>query len=305
VSLPVPTDVEATYETIVLTVSEGIATLTLNRPEALNSFTDAMEAELIEALDRCDDDDEVRVVVITGAGRAFCAGMDLSDSSATFDTWRRGATPTGALSAELPIRRDGGGRVVLRMFELDKPIIAAINGPAVGVGITLPLAADFRIAADDSRMAFVFTRRGLVPESCSSWFLPRLVAMQTALDWVLSGRMFSAQEALEAGLLRSVHPREDLLDAAYELARSIVGQTSTVSVALARQMMWRMLGADHPMRAHIVETHALNLRGVSADAREGISAFIEKREARYPLSVSSDLPEVWGSFPAPSYEAPA
>lgn len=304
-TVPLVQDAARSFQDIQYGVTDGIATITLNRPHALNSFTDTMEGELLEALDRCDENDEVRVVVITGAGRAFCAGMDLSASDATFDTWRMAAAPPGEPQTELPIRRDGGGRVVLRMFALDKPIIAAINGPAVGVGITMPLAADFRLAVDDSRMAFVFTRRGLVPECCSTWFLPRLVPMQAALDWVLSGRMISAQEALEAGLLRSLHPADQLLDAAYDLARSLIAHTAPVSVALARQMMWRMLGADHPMRAHIVETYALNVRGVSADAREGIAAFLEKREAHYPLAVSTDLPEVWDSFPAPAYEAPA
>ncbi|MGY2084025.1 crotonase/enoyl-CoA hydratase family protein [Blastococcus sp. SYSU DS0539] len=286
---------------ISLEVRDGIATITLSRPEALNAFTDRMEVELLAVFDSCDRDDTVRAVVITGAGRAFCAGMDLSQSAATFDGWRTD-DDSGASGPRL--RRDGGGRVVLRMFELHKPIIAAINGPAVGVGITMTLAADIRIAADDARMGFVFNRRGLVPESCSSWFLPRLVSVQTALEWVLSGRVFPATDALAAGLVRSLHPRAELLDVAHALAAEIAEHTAPVSVALARQMLWRMLGAAHPMTAHEIETHALNVRGVGRDAREGISAFLEKRPARFPETVSGDLPDVFARLPAPSYREP-
>lgn len=288
-------------------VSESIATVTLRRPEALNAFTDLMEVELIEAFNRCDADHAVRAVVLTGEGRAFCAGMDLSQSAETFDSWRANdvaeAAPDGSMESRM--RRDGGGRVVLRMFEMNKPVIAAINGPAVGVGITMTLAADVRIAAEDARMGFVFNRRGLVPESCSSWFLPRVVPMQTAMEWVLTGRVFSADEALAAGLVRSLHPREKLLSAAYDLAREIAENTAPVSVALARQMLWRMLAADHPMTAHEVETHALNLRGRSGDAREGIAAFLEKRPARFPDIVPQDVPDVFAHLPRRSYHDPS
>jgi enoyl-CoA hydratase/carnithine racemase len=289
-----------------LEVSGHIATITLDRPEALNSFTDAMEAELIEAFDRCEADDEVRAVVLTGAGRAFCAGMDLSDVDATFDAWRTGEsappdTQYAVQGDELPFRRDGGGRVVLRMHALNKPIIAAINGHAVGVGITITLAADIRICADDARMGFVFNRRGLVPESCSSWFLPRLVPMQAALEWVLTGRVFGAEEALQHGLVRSLHPAGEVLDVAIGLAREISDNAAPVSAALARQMMWRMLGADHPMVAHEIETHALNVRGVSRDAIEGISSFIEKRSPAFVDTVSADLPNVFGHLASPSF----
>lgn len=291
---------------IQLNISEHIATITLNRPEALNSFTDVMEAELLEALDECDSNDEVRVVILTGAGRVFCAGMDLSESEATFDGWRTSdLAPEGTQYAvegeEMPFRRDGGGRVVLRMYELNKPIIAAINGHAVGVGITMTLAADIRIAADHAKMGFVFTRRGLVPESCSSWFLPRLVPMQTALEWVLSGRVFGAGEALKSGLIRSLHPAAEVVDAARFLATEISENTAPVSAGLARQMLWRMLGADHPMAAHEIETHALNIRGVSADAMEGISAFIDKRSPDFSNTVSRDSPDVFGALPAPKF----
>ncbi|GAB2888417.1 crotonase/enoyl-CoA hydratase family protein [Nocardioides pacificus] len=285
---------------ISLAVSDGIATILLNRPASLNAFTDRMEVEMLAALDACDRDDDVRAVVITGAGRAFCAGMDLSAGAAAFDEWG-GEAPVG--EAATP-RRDGGGRVVLRMFEMDKPLIAAINGPAVGVGITLTLAADIRLAADDAKMGFVFNRRGLVPESCSSWFLPRVVPMQRALEWVFTGRVFPASEALAAGLVRSLHPRDELLDVAYGLAREIADNTAPVSVALSRQMLWRMWGAEHPMAAHEIETHALAVRGTSDDAAEGISAFLEKRPARFPLTVSADLPDLFAGRPAPSYQPP-
>lgn len=299
-----------TLQDISLAVADGIATITLQRPEALNAFTDRMEIELIEAFDRCDRDDAVRAVVLTGAGRAFCAGMDLSQSTETFDSWRSTDGPEGPTagppgSGGVHMRRDGGGRVVLRMFEMHKPVIAAINGHAVGVGITMTLAADIRVAADDAKMGFVFNRRGLVPESCSSWFLPRVVPMQCALEWVLTGRVFPAQEALDTGLVRSLHPRAELLDVAYGLAREIADNTAQVSVALARQMLWRMLGADHPMTAHEVETHALNLRGVSGDAKEGISSFLEKRPARFPDTVSQELPDVFARLPHPAYREPS
>ncbi|MDI9935780.1 crotonase/enoyl-CoA hydratase family protein [Rhodococcus sp. IEGM 1351] len=278
-----------------LAVADGIATITLNRPDQLNAFTTTMENELIAAYDQLDADDSVRAIVLTGAGRAFCAGADLSAGAATFDHWQDEDEDADA-------RRDGGGRVVLRMFESRKPIIAAINGPAVGVGITMTLAADFRLAADDARIGFVFNRRGIVPESCSTWFLPRLVPLQTALDWVYSGRVFPATEAFDAGLVYNLYPRESLLDAAYALARSLTEHSAPVSVALSRQMMWRALGAEHPMIAHRVETRGINIRGIGPDAREGISAFLEKRPAVFPDSVRDDLPDVFGEdLPTPAF----
>ncbi|MBF6172188.1 crotonase/enoyl-CoA hydratase family protein [Nocardia blacklockiae] len=267
-----------------LDVSDAVATITLNRPDHLNAFTFAMRDELIEAFDACDRDDRVRAVVVTGAGRAFCAGADLSAGARTFDaTGQDGDEPF----------RDSGGEVTLRMFDCHKPVIAAINGPAVGVGITLTLAADFRLAAEHTRIGFVFNRRGIVPESCSSWFLPRLVPLQTALDWVYSGRLVEVREAYEAGLFHSLHPAETLLDEAYALAARLTEHSAPVSVALARKMLWRNLGAEHPMIAHRVESRALRQRGASADAREGVTAFLEKRPAHFPDSVAHDVPEIF------------
>jgi enoyl-CoA hydratase/carnithine racemase len=274
-----------------------VATIALNRPGRLNAFTDAMEVELIEALDRCDLEDDIRVVILTGDGRAFCSGMDLEDAGNAFVAWRgRDDAPEGSrfevAGEDLPMRRDGGGRVVLRMFDCLKPIIAAVNGPAVGVGATMLLAADVRLASDQARFGFVFNRRGVVPESCSTWFLPRVVPMQVAMEWVLTGRLFPAAEALDRGLVSGVYPQDDLLPAAYALAREISDNTSPVSAALTRRLMWRMLGAPHPMTAHTAETHALNVRGVSADAQEGFEAFMQKRPAVFPDRVSTDFPDV-------------
>jgi enoyl-CoA hydratase/carnithine racemase len=288
---------------VLLDVADGIATITLNRPGALNAFNDAMEAGLLSALERCDRDDAVRVVILTGAGRAFCAGMDLTD--ATFEAWRRSPTaPAGThfdVGEELPLRRDGGGRVVLRLFELTKPVIAAINGHAVGVGITMTLPADIRIVAENANIGFVFTRRGLVPESCSSWFLPRVVPMQTALEWMLTGRVFTAAQALERGLARSLHPADQVLNVARGLARDIADHTAPVSVALARRMLWGLSGVEHPMSAHQSETLALNARGLRADAAEGIAAFFEKRRPNFPDRLSDGLPDVLGGLPSPTY----
>ncbi|MEV0106389.1 crotonase/enoyl-CoA hydratase family protein [Nocardia sp. NPDC050799] len=276
-----------------LDISDSIATITLDRPDKLNAFTTAMGYELIEAFDTCDRDDAVRAVLLTGAGRAFCAGADLSAGAETF------VAPEGAATEDF---RDGGGELVLRMFESRKPIIAAINGPAVGVGITMTLAADFRLAADNARIGFVFNRRGIVPESCSSWFLPRLVSMQKALDWVYSGRLVDAAEAHEAGLFYGLYPAESLLEQAYALARRITEHSAPVSVALSRQMLWRGLGADHPMIAHRVESRGIHSRGASADAKEGVSSFLEKRPARYPDSVARDLPDIFGDdLPVPPF----
>jgi len=294
-------------EHIALTVEDGIATIRFDRPDSLNAFTDTMEAELIEAFDAVDADPEVRVVVLTGNGRAFCAGMDLSASSDAFREWRSSPTAPAGTSydvpgQDLPVRRDGGGRVVLRMFELDKPIIAAVNGPAVGVGSTITLPCDIRLASETARFGFVFNRRGFVPESCSTWFLPRVVPMQTALEWVYTGRVFGAAEALEKGLVRTVYPADELLPAAYDLAREIADSTAAVSTSLARRMMWRMLGAEHPVIAHTAETLGINLRGVSADAHDGIAAFLDKRAPVFTDRVPDDVPDVLAAFPAPSFD---
>ncbi len=275
------------YEQILYEIENRVLTLTLNRPDRLNAFTSRMMNELLDALDRADADDEVRVIIVTGAGRGFCAGADLSGGPGTFDN-RESSSDVG-----LDQHRDGGGRVSLRIFDCKKPMIAAINGPAVGVGITATLPMDIRLASERARMGFVFSRRGLVPEACSTWFLPRVVGISRALEWIHSGRVFDAQEALESGLVRSVHPHDELLPAARELAREIVDNASAVSVALARQMLWKMLGADHPMEAHRVESRAIYAMGELADAREGIGSFLEKRKPSFKLKPSKDIPAVY------------
>ena len=269
------------YEQILHEVVDGVLTITLHRPEKLNAFTPTMMRELIDAFDRADADDAVRAVIVTGAGRAFCAGADLSGGGGTFDNTARDTLET---------HRDGGGLVALRIFESKKPVIAAINGPAVGVGITMTLPMDVRLASTAARMGFVFARRGIVPEACSSWFLPRVVGISRATEWVYTGRIFSAEEALAGGLVSRIVPPADLLATARGLAREIADNTSAVSVALSRQLLWRMLGADHPMEAHQVDSRAIYWMGSSADAREGVAAFLEKRPARFTLRPSADLP---------------
>ena len=281
------------YEQITTELAGGVFTITLNRPERLNAWTSTMGSELIAAFDAADADDEVRAIVVTGAGRGFCAGADLSGGGETFDFANRGDAD--------PLHRDGGGRFTLRVFDSLKPVIAAINGPAVGVGATMTLPMDVRLAADDARLGFVFARRGIVPEACSSWFLPRVVGISRAMEWVATGRVFGADEALAAGLVRSLHPREELLGAAQELARQIAANTAPVSVALARRLMWRMLGAEHPMLAHRADSRAMVARGRSADAAEGVSAFLDKRDARFPDRVSAGLPDVMPGWQAPEF----
>jgi enoyl-CoA hydratase/carnithine racemase len=268
--------------------ADGVLTITLNRPERLNAFTETMRRELIAAFDLADADDAVRAVIVTGAGRGFCAGADLAKGGATFD-WRE----RGAAGEDWDVPRDGGGQVSLRIFECAKPVIAAINGPAVGVGITMTLPMDIRLAVDGAKIGFVFARRGIVPEACSSWFLPRIVGISQAMEWVSTGRVFSAQEALAGGLVRSVHAPDELLPAAHALAREIADNTAPVSVALGRQLLWRMLGAEHPMQAHRADSKAMFSRGQSADAREGVQSFLEKRAAQFPDKVSDGLPDVF------------
>jgi enoyl-CoA hydratase/carnithine racemase len=284
---------DSDFEQITTDLADHVLTITLNRPERLNAWTGTMCRELIEAFDRADADDEVRVIVVTGAGRGFCAGADLAAGGETFDYRKRGSSE--------PVPRDNGGEFTLRIFESTKPVIAAINGPAVGVGATMTLAMDIRLAAEDARIGFVFARRGIVPEACSSWFLPRVVGISRAMEWVATGRVFSAREALDAGLVRSLHPAGELLDAAYELAREIAENTAPVSVALARQMMWRMLGAEHPMIAHRADSRGMVARGQSADAMEGVTAFLEKRPARFPDLVSDGLPDVMPGWRSPEF----
>jgi len=269
------------YEQILYDVADSIATITLNRPERLNAVTTRLLDELIAAFDAADADDRVRAVIVTGAGRAFCAGADLGAGGKTFDR---------APGAKADEHRDGGGRVTLRIFDLKKPVIAAINGPAVGFGITLTLPMDVRIASSAARVGFVFARRGVVPEACSTWFLPRLVGISQAAEWAMTGRVFSAEEALAGRLVSRVVAPEALLPTAHQLAREIADNTSAVSVALIRQMLWKLLGADHPREAHRLDSLGMFWMGRSPDAREGIEAFIEKRPARFALRPSADMP---------------
>lgn len=269
------------YETLLTAKDDGVLTVTLNRPERLNAFTMQMMLDLLQLFETVDADDEVRAVVVTGAGRGFCAGADLGGGGGTFDAGKAGA-------GEAP--RDGGGRVALRLFECRKPVIAAINGPAVGVGATLTLPMDVRIASAAARFGFVFCRRGIVPEAASSWFLPRVVGISRAMEWVATGRVFPAEEALAGGLVSRVVAPDELLPVAHGIAREIADNTSAVSVALARQMMWRMLGADHPMEAHRVDSQAIFAMGRSPDAYEGVRSFLEKRPARFVMKVSRDMP---------------
>ncbi|HEY5144675.1 MAG TPA: crotonase/enoyl-CoA hydratase family protein [Solirubrobacteraceae bacterium] len=271
----------AAFEHIGYDVADHIATITLDRPEKLNAFTATMARELLAAFDLVDADDDVRAVVVTGRGRGFCAGADLSGGGETF-SYAAGAQD---------VHRDGGGLVTLRIFECLKPVIGAINGPAVGVGVTMQLPMDMRLASADARFGLVFARRGIVPEAASSWFLPRIVGIGQALEWTMTGRVFDAQEALAGGLVRSVHEPEELLPAAYALAAEIVENTSPVSIALTRQLLWRMAGADHPMEAHKVDSRAIASRGASPDAVEGVMSFLEKRPADFPLRVSTDMPD--------------
>ncbi len=271
---------ESSYEAIRYDLEDGVLTMTLNRPERLNAFNGQMAAEMMDAFDRADADDDVRAIIVTGEGRGFCAGADLSSGGDTF----------ARSNDDLEAYRDGGGVLSLRIYALRKPIIAAINGPAVGVGITMTLPMDVRLASTEARMGFVFVRRGMVPEACSSYFLPRLVGMGRASEWTLTGRVFPAAEALEGGLVNRVLPPEDLLPAARELASEIAANTSPVSVTLTRHMLWKALDAESPMAAHRVESKGIYTRGRSADAREGVVSFLEKRPAEFPLKASADMP---------------
>jgi len=273
------------YEQIRYDVKDNILTITLNRPDRLNAFNTTMRDELIHAFDRANADDAIRAIIVTGAGRAFCAGADLRNGAKTFDYDERKDGPEGAT------RRDGGGRLTLKIFESVKPVIAAINGPAVGVGITMTLAMDIRIASYNACFGLVFSRRGIIPEACSTWFLPRIVGISKALEWILSGRVFSAEEASRSGLVHSLHSPADLLSAAEALARDIARNTSAISVALSRQMLWRMLGADHPMEAHKIESRGIYHTGKSDDAREGVESFLEKRLPEFKSKPSTDLPD--------------
>lgn len=291
---------QPTFETLLYSVEEGIATITLNRPEKLNAFNTQMMQDMIAAFDVTDADDAVRCVIVTGAGRAFCAGADLSAGAQTFDYEKRGGEAMAARTRD-GAQRDGGGLLTLRIFDSLKPVIAAVNGAAVGIGATMQLAMDIRLASTEARYGFVFARRGLNPEAASSWFLPRLVGVQQALEWCYTGRIFPAQEALDGRLVRSLHAPDDLLPAARALAREIADNTAPVSIAITRQLIWRMAGASHPMDAHRADSRGIQARGRSGDAREGVTSFLEKRPAQYPDRVSTDLPDIWPHWEAPSF----
>ena len=283
------------YTQIRYEVSDSIATVTLARPEKMNAFTGVMMRELLGVFDVIDADDAVRAVIVTGDGKAFCAGADLSSGAKTFDDGDWSSTSDDS------VRRDGGGQVTLRIFACKKPVIAAINGAAVGIGATMTLPMDVRLASSAARIGFVFTRRGIVPEACSSWFLPRVVGISRAAEWVYTGRILSADEAASGDLVRTVYAPDELLPAARALAREIADNTSGVSVALSRQMLWRMLGADHPMQAHRVDSRAIQLRGRSADAHEGVTSFLEKRPAQFSDSVAASLPGIFPEWQDPQF----
>lgn len=284
------------FSQILYDVDDLVATITLHRPDKLNAFTDTMRREMIAAFDTADADDGVRAVIVTGSGRAFCAGADLTSGGETF---ARGGSE---VQTDAGVPRDGGGMVALRIFESVKPVIGAINGAAVGVGVTMTLPMDIRLASTTSRFGFVFARRGIVPEAASSWFLPRIVGISQALEWSFSGRVFDAGEALAGGLVRSLHEPDDLLPAARAIAVGIAQSSAPVSVSLTRQMMWRMLGAAHPMHAHRADSRAILARGRSADAREGVTSFLQKRPAAYTDRVSEDLPDVFPDWVDPPFE---
>lgn len=277
--------VDKSFETIKVSVDDGILLLTLHRPDRMNAFTVEMMREMREVFNWADENDDIGAIIVTGHGeRAYCAGADLSAGGATFDGDRNPNRRAG-------LQRDGGGILTLRIFECNKPVIGAINGAAVGVGVTMILPMDIRLASTTARFGFVFARRGIIPEAASSWFLPRIVGINKALEWVYSGRVFDAKEALAGGLVSSLHSPDELLPAATSIAREIIDNNAPVSIALTRQMMWRMLGADHPMEAHRLDSRGMFYRGRSKDASEGISSFLEKRPAKFTDKVSTDMPE--------------
>ena len=288
-------------ETTLYAVQDGIATITLNRPAKLNAYNVRMREELEALFDETDRDDAVRVVIVTGAGRAFCAGADLSSGGDTFDRDASQGDPVRERLRVGDVYRDGGGTNTLRIFQSLKPVIAAVNGPAVGIGATMQLPMDFRMASTEAKFGFVFVRRGITPEAASSWFLPRLVGMQNALEWCTTGRVFGAQEALDRGLVRSIHAPGDLLPAAHALAREIADNAAPVSVAMTRQMLWRLSAAEHPMDAHRIDSRAIQSRGQSADVREGVAAFLEKRLAVFPDKVSDGMPAFYPWWEEPEF----
>ena len=274
------------YKELLTSLHGDTFVISLNRPEKLNAFTKTMQDELIKAFDYTDQNDDIKSVVITGEGRAYCAGADLVEGPNTFNYAKEG----NKLSNN--DNRDGGGLVALRIFKSKKPVIGAINGDAVGVGATMTLPMDIRIASESARFGFVFSRRGAVPEACSSWFLPRIVGISKALDWCYTGKVFSSQEALQHGLVSEVTANEKLLARALEIGSSYSSKTSAISVSLARQMMWNMLAATHPEEAHLLDSMAMEKMGKSQDIKEGIASFLEKREPNFPMKVSKDLPDL-------------
>ena len=279
------------YEVIKYEVEDKILTITLNRPERLNAFNGHMQDELIHAFNEASEDDSVRVIIVTGSGRGFCAGADLGAGGNTFNREVRSNKGKKVDKEDPEWIRDGGGRVTLAIFECKKPIIAAINGPAVGVGVTMTLPMDIRLASEDSKFGFVFARRGLVPEAASSWFLPRIVGISKALEWTYSGKVFSPDEALNGGLIRGVYAKDDLLPEAERIAKEIIDNTSPVSISLTRQMLWKMLTADHPMEAHKIDSRAIYNLGKGKDVQEGVNSFLEKRDPEFPSKVSEDMPD--------------
>ncbi len=282
------------FECILYEVKDKVLTITLNRPDRLNAYTGQMQSNLIEAFDKAGKDDDIRAIIVTGAGRGFCAGADLGAGGNTFNREvRNNKGETEGIKDDPEWMRDGGGRTTLAIFDCPKPIIAAFNGPAVGVGVTMTLPMDIRIASEEAKFGFVFARRGLVPEAASSWFLPRVVGINKALEWTFSGRVFSPEEAKEGGLIRSIHPADKLLEEANKIALEIVENTSAVSVAMTRQMLWKLLGADHPMEAHKVDSRAIYELGQGGDAKEGVESFLEKRPPEFPSKVSEDMPEFY------------
>jgi len=287
------------YTQILVDKTDGIATITLNRPEKMNAYTRIMGEEIMAAMDDIDADDDVRAVIFTGAGeRAFCAGADLTPEGGGHVF----SDPTQVEDLSDERVRDGGGLLTLRLFESKKPLISACNGVAVGVGTTMQLAMDIRLAASNARYGFVFARRGIVPEAASSWFLPRLVGISQALEWCYSGRVFDAKEAKAGGLVRSIHAPEDLMLEALSIAREIAANTSAVSVSMTRAMMWRLMNTDHPMEAHKIDSRAIYRLSRGADAKEGIASFLEKRDPRYPGKVSEDMPDFYPWWETRTYE---
>ena len=296
------------YEQIKYEIADNILTITLNRPDKMNAFTGIMQREMIAAFDAADVDDTVRAIIVTGAGKAFCAGADLSEGGATFDRAARPDRKTAPLRPNGEVEwsddavRDGGGRVTLRMYKCLKPIIGAINGAAVGIGVTMQLAMDVRLASETARFGFVFARRGIVPEAASSWFLPRIVGISQALEWCYSGRVFDAKEALNGRLVSKVLPADELIPAARALAREIAENSAPVSVALIRQMMWRLSALDDPMEAHKIDSRGIYSRGASDDVKEGVMAFLDKRPAKFTQTVSRDMPSYYPWWNERAYE---